>query len=145
MRRLNYSGWKLSTTAIQWAENMVLRGCTVLKRGDYMLEVTNILDIQPVQLIDSSCIFVQIDRRLTICKTTGKVGILDLCKAIFIEWEWAVMSNCRNGFWNIFKKLTPKPTVQQHKVCNHISIKCEKMVVYWHSLHRNCRVYSIHV
>lgn len=65
---------------------MILRGCTVFKRGDYMLEVTNILDIlQPVQLIDNSCIFVQIDRRLTICKTAEKVGILVLCKAIFIE------------------------------------------------------------
>lgn len=53
-----------------------------------MLEVTDILDIhQPVQLIDNSCIFVQIDRKLTICKNAEKAGILDLRKAIFIEWE----------------------------------------------------------
>jgi hypothetical protein len=52
--------------------------------------------------------------------------------------------NCRNGFCKIFKNLKPKPTVQEHKVHNYISKTCEKMVVYWHPLNRNCRVYCIH-
>jgi hypothetical protein len=44
-----------------------------------MLEVTNILDIlQPEQLIDISCIFVLIDKRLAICITAEKGRILDL-------------------------------------------------------------------
>jgi len=52
--------------------------------------------------------------------------------------------NCRNGFWKFLKSLRPESTVQRHKDWNYISKRSEKMIVYWHFLHRNSRVYCIH-